>query len=68
MPMAMQTRVWLTAILASWMHGRPDQKEFLWAMSAVMEAQTQALMATGEMPMNLTEVRDRFAQAPYRVC
>jgi len=46
MPMAMQTRVWLTAILASWMHGRPDQKEFLWAMSAVMEAQTQALMAT----------------------
>jgi len=45
-----------------------DQKEFLWAVSAVIEAQAQALMATGEMPMNLTELRDRFAQAPYRVC
>lgn len=45
-----------------------DQKEFLWAVSAVIEAQAQALMATGKMPMNLTELRDRFAQAPYRVC
>jgi hypothetical protein len=45
-----------------------DQKEVLWAVSAVIEAQAQALMATGEMPMNLTELRDRFAQAPYRVC
>ena len=45
-----------------------DQKEFLWAVSAVIEAQAQALMATDKMPMNLTELRDRFAQAPYRVC
>lgn len=45
-----------------------DQKEHLWAVSAVMEAQAQALMATGETAMNLTELRDRFAQAPYRVC
>ena len=45
-----------------------DQKELLWAVSAVMEAQAQTLMATGEMAMNLTELRDRFAQAPYRVC
>ena len=45
-----------------------DQKEFLWAVSAVMEAQAQALMAPGEISLNLTELRDRFAQAPYRVC
>jgi hypothetical protein len=45
-----------------------DQKELLWAVSAVMEAQAQTLMATGEMAMNLAELRDRFAQAPYRYC
>ena len=45
-----------------------DQKELLWAVSAVMEAQAQALMAPGEMTLNLTELRDRFSQAPYRVC
>ena len=38
-----------------------DQKELLWAVSAVMEAQAQALMATGEMAINLTELRDRFS-------
>ena len=56
--------------VAYWHRGcmAADQKEFLWAVSAVMEAQAQALMATGEMLMNLTELRDRFAQAPYRVC
>ena len=45
-----------------------DQKELLWAVSAVMEARAQTLMATGEMAMNLTELRDRFAQAPYQIC
>jgi len=57
---------------AAYWHGgcmTADQKELVWAVSALMEAQAQALMATGEMAMNLTELRDRFAQAPYyRVC
>ena len=56
--------------VAYWHRGcmAADQKEFLWAVSAVMEAQAQALMAPGEISLNLTELRDRFAQAPYRVC
>ena len=62
----MQTRVLLTRMKD--VHIAADQKELLWAVSAVMEAQAQALMATGETAMNLTELRDRFAQAPYRVC
>ena len=60
----MQTRVWLTR-----MEDRgcmaADQKELLWAVSAVMEAQAQALMATGEMAVNLTELRDR--SSPWKL-
>ena len=62
----MQTRVLLTRMKD--VHIAADQKELLWAVSAVMEAKAQTLMATGEMAMNLTELRDSFAQAPYRVC
>ena len=44
-----------------------DQKELLWAVSATIEAQAQALMGKGEAA-NLTDLRNRFAQAPYHIC
>ena len=44
------------------------QKELLWAVSVSFEAQAQALMASGEMSLNMSELSTRFAQAPYRDC
>ena len=44
-----------------------DQKELLWAVSATIEAQAQALMGKGEAA-NLTDLRNRFDQAPYHIC
>ena len=44
------------------------QKELLWAVSVSFEAQAQALKASGEMSLNMSELSTRFAQAPYRDC
>ena len=47
-----------------------DQKELMWSVSVVMEAEVKRLMAPGESSLspNLTELRKRFVQAPYRLC
>ena len=44
------------------------QKELLWTVSVGIEAQAQALIGPGLSLQDLSALRDRFAQAPYRLC
>ena len=44
------------------------QKELLWTVSVGIEAQAQALIGPGLSVQDLSALRDRFAQAPYRLC
>ena len=44
------------------------QKELLWTVSVGIEAQAQALIGPGLSVQNLSALRDRFAQARYRLC
>lgn len=50
------------------------QKELLWTVSVGLEAQARALIMTFQRPgaglswLNLTELENQFAQAPYRSC
>ena len=44
------------------------QKELLWTVSVGIEAQAQAFIGPGLSVQDLSALRDRFAQAPYRLC
>ena len=44
------------------------QKELLWTVSVGIEAQAQALIGPGLSVQDLSALRDRLAQAPYRLC
>ena len=44
------------------------QKELLWTVSVGIEAQARALIGPGLSWLNLAELKDQFAQAPYRSC
>ena len=45
-----------------------DQKQLLWTVSVGIEAQARALIGPSLSWLNLVELKNQFAQAPYRSC